>query len=261
MIYLFLLYWLFGIAKPLTAETVSAIQSTFKIVYSVRIYQRVGPSHEQWREMTPPDLQSTTSLEAKARCTDGAVTPSPENKTRAEQSVGDHGKLLTWSDDGTMFAYVDRNPSVPAPTPYPWGCRDCFFPDLKVIRASDARVLATIRLPELGEHWNYPETIVWSPDGQSLLVGAEAGSSDSHFSDYWLVDWTRKNWRYAGGGNGARWSPDGSKIVWSTPRRLEPLGKLHVWVVHLALLDVRTLKQQILTSGTSIVSDFYWCAK
>ena len=42
---------------------------------------------------------------------------------------------------------------------------------------------------------------------------------------------------------------------------LEPLGKLHVWVVHLALLDVRTLKQQILTSGTSIVSDFYWCAK
>ena len=40
-----------------------------------------------------------------------------------------------------------------------------------------------------------------------------------------------------------------------------PLGKLHVWVVHLALLDVRTLKQQILTSGTSIVSDFYWCAK
>ena len=110
MIYLFLLYWLFGIAKPLTAETLSLIQSTFKIVYSVRIYQRVGPSHEQWREMTPPDLRSTPSLEEKARCTDGVVTPSPENKTRAEQSVGDHGKLLTWSDDGTMFAYVDRNP-------------------------------------------------------------------------------------------------------------------------------------------------------
>src|SRR2546428_9161899 len=83
MIYLCMLYWLFGIAKPLTAETVSAIQSTFKIVYSVRIYQRVGPSHEQWREMTPPDLRSTTSLEDKARCTDGAVTPSPENKNQS----------------------------------------------------------------------------------------------------------------------------------------------------------------------------------
>ena len=71
----------------------------------------------------------------------------------------------------------------------------------------------------------------------------------------------KKDWRYAGGGNSAQWSPDGFEIVWSTPRRLEPLGKLRVWVVHLALLDVRTLRQQILTSGTSIVSDFYWCAK
>src|SRR2546428_1366469 len=108
MIYLCMLYWLFGIAKPLTAETVSAIQSTFKIVYSVRIYQRVGPSHEQWLETTPPDLRSTASTETKARCNAGPVTPSPQNKTRAEEIVGQHGRLLAWSDDGTMFAYVDR---------------------------------------------------------------------------------------------------------------------------------------------------------
>src|SRR5437867_11039203 len=131
--------------------------------------------------------------------------------------VGQHGKLLMWSHDGTMFAFVDRNPSIQPPQPYPWGCDDCFFPDLNVVRTSDARVLATIRLPEFGEHRNYPDSSTWSPDG--------------------------------------------SQIVWSTPRRLEPLGKLNVWVVHLALLNGRTLKQQILTSGTSIVSDFYWCAK
>ena len=75
-----------------------------------------------------------------------------------------------------------------------------------------ARVLATIRLPEFGEHWNYPDSIVWSPDAQTLLVGAEAGSSGSHFSDYWIVDWVKENWRYAGGGNGATWSPDSSRI-------------------------------------------------
>jgi hypothetical protein len=261
MMYLWLLYVLLGISKILTAEPVSSIQSNLKIVYAVRIYQLVGSSHEQWRDMTPPDLRSSPSTDTEEGCAAGSVTPSAENKIRAEQMVGQHGKLLTWSQDGTMFAYVERNPSIPPPKPNPWGCDDCFFPELKVVRASDASLLATIRLPEFGEHWNFPENIAWSPDGQTLLVGAEAGGSGSHFSDYWLVDWMKKDWRYAGGGNSAKWSPDGSEIVWSTPRDLAPLGKLHVWVVNLALLDLRTLRQRILTPGTSIVSDFYWCAK
>jgi hypothetical protein len=261
MTYPWLFYALFGISKILTGQVASPIQSTFKIVYAVRIYQAVGSSREQWREMVPSDLRNGPSTETKERCITGLVTPSPESKTRAERMVGQHGKLLTWSDDGTMFAYVDRNTSIPSPKPNPWGCDDCFSPDLKVVRASDASLLATIRLPEFGEHWNYPTDIVWSPDRQALLVGAEAGSSDSHFSDYWLVNWMTGNRRYAGGGNSAKWSPDSSEIAWLTPRRLEPLGKLHVWVTYLVLLDVRTLRQQILTSGTSIVSDFYWCAK
>jgi hypothetical protein len=261
MTYPWLFYALFGIGRILTAEPASPIQSTFKIVYAVRIYQSVGPSHEQWREMVPPDPRNRPSTETKERCITGLVMPSTESKSRAERMVGQHGKLLTWSDDGTMFAYVDRNPSIPPPNPYPWGRDEFFFPELKVVRASDANLLATIRLPEFGEHWNFPTYIAWSPDRQTLVVGAEAGSSGSHFSDYWLVDWMTGNWRYAGGGNSAKWSPDSSEIVWITPRSLEPMGKLQVWVTHLALLDVRTLRQQMLTSGTSIVSDFYWCAK
>src|SRR5438874_9834508 len=54
-------------------------------------------------------------------------------------------------------------------------------------------------------------------DGTLVLVGSEAGSSSSHFEDYWLFDRASRTWRYAGGGNEAKWSPDSSAILWSTP--------------------------------------------
>jgi len=114
-------------------------------------------------------------------------------------------------------------------------------------------------LPERSEHWNYLTSVTASPDGKLLLVGSEAGSSSSHFEDYWLFDRASRTWRYAGGGNEAKWSPDSSAILWSTPRELEPIGRIHVWVTHLMLLDVRTLEQQPLTSGVSYESDFFWC--
>src|SRR6267142_511529 len=96
MMYLRLLYVLLGISKILTAEPLSPSQSTFKIVYRIRIYQRVGRSREQWREMIPPDVRDTPSTETKERCAAGLVSPSDENKTKAEQlgvqnrSVGQH---------------------------------------------------------------------------------------------------------------------------------------------------------------------------
>ena len=132
---------------------------------------------------------------------------------------------------------------------------------LRIKNITDGKEIATIQLPADHEHWNYSTSLAWSPDGKLILAGAEAGSSDSHFEDYWLLDWAHQKWQYAGGGNSAQWSPDGSQIVWTTARDLAPLGKIHVWVVHLVLLDVQSLKQNVLTSGTSYVSDFYWCSK
>src|SRR5947209_6621348 len=85
MMYLRLLYVLLGISKILTAEPLSPSQSTFKIVYRIRIYQRVGRSREEWREMIPPDVRDTPSTETKERCAAGLVSPSDENKTKAEQ--------------------------------------------------------------------------------------------------------------------------------------------------------------------------------
>ncbi len=124
----------------------------------------------------------------------------------------------------------------------------------------ESAVLPTdTRLPDRSEHWNYLTSVSASPDGKLVLVGSEAGSSTSHFEDYWLFDRASKTWRYAGGGNEAKWSPDSSTILWSTPRELAAIGRIHVWVAHLMLVDVRTLEQQPLTAGVSYESDFFWC--
>lgn len=135
----------------------------------------------------------------------------------------------------------------------------CAVVPAKQASMSGDQRLANIPLPERSEHWNYLQSASWSPDGKWVLVGSEAGSSTAHFEDYWLLDWNSRTWQYVGGGNDAKWSPDSSKIVWATPRELAPLGKIHVWVVHLVLLDVRTLKQQALTSGVSYEADVSWC--
>src|SRR6188474_3398503 len=42
------------------------------------------------------------------------------------------------------------------------------------------------RLPDRSEHWNYLTSASASLDGKLVLVGSEAGSSTSHFEDYWL---------------------------------------------------------------------------
>src|SRR5437763_15831945 len=100
---------------------------------------------------------------------------------------------------------------------------------------------AGIHLPDKSDHWNYLTSVSASPDGRWLVVGSEAGSSDSHFEDYWLFDRNSQFLKYVGGGNEAKWSPDSAKILWSTPRELAPLGKIHVWVAHLVLVDIGTL--------------------
>src|SRR4051812_14720976 len=115
------------------------------------------------------------------------------------------------------------------------------------------------KLPDRSDHWNYLASVSASPDGALLLVGSQAGSSTSAYEDYWLFNRAAQTWRYAGGGNEAKWSPDSSAVVWSTPRELAAIGTIRVWVVHLLLLDVRTLKQTPLTSGMTYESDFFWC--
>ncbi len=119
-----------------------------------------------------------------------------------------------------------------------------------------------VSLPGSGEHWDPQPNLtraLTSPDGKLLLVGAIGGSSTSHFYNYWLLDRATRKWTYAGAGNDAKWSPDSARILWSTARELAPIGKVQVWVSHLVLFDVKTMKEQILTSGVSQETNFHWC--
>jgi WD40 repeat protein len=253
----------FSLALLFTQTGTSQVAPGSNLAFALRVYQEVGASRIDWMGIAPPSRQPVKWGDVeKVPCMatqDSHV--STERSALAQSSIDGNGKLLTWSADQTLFAYVARDATIPPPKPNPWGCTDCFYSVLKVVRANDRQVLSTIPLPQFGDHWNYATSIKWSPDGKTLLVGSEAGPSDSKYETYWLLDWTTRKWRYAGGGNAAKWSPDSSQVLWAAARTLKSLGKIHVWVVPLVLLDVQSLEQNALTSGTSYVSDFYWCSK
>jgi len=212
-----------------------------KIIFRSRAYQLVGASHEEWWEMDPITRNKT-------RLSDGDVALRRSMCSERMPPAARFQKAFSvLSPDGRRVASIavhetfDRSP-------------------LRITTVNDARPIATVQVPTDRRHWTYATSLAWSPDGSLVLAGAEAGSSSSHFEDYWLLDWTHQIWRYVGGGNGARWSPDGSYISWTTARDLAPLGRIQVWVSHLVLLDVSNSGQQPLTSGISNESDFFWCS-
>jgi len=208
------------------------------VVFDSREYQVIGNSVvESWRMSLPDMHREKLARPDRSHCS--AIPDTSILQTR----IGNKGTHPSQSEDYQKIAYIDSDSTY-----------------VQIVRASDLTPISRFDLPVRSEHWNYPLSVAWSPGGRDLLVGSLGGSSTSHYQDYWLLDTSSGKWQYAGGGNDALWSPDGTRILWSTPRELAPLGKIHVWVVHLMTLEVATLKGKALTTGVSLESNFAWCS-
>lgn len=102
----------------------------------------------------------------------------------------------------------------------------------------------------------WPLQSTWSPDGRMLLVGTygEHGVSTTGELDYFLLNLTTKIWTRAMTGVNAVWLPGRSAIIYETPRDLAPvpLSEAHsVWSAHLAIFDLTTRTETLLTSGVT----------
>jgi dipeptidyl aminopeptidase/acylaminoacyl peptidase len=167
------------------------------------------------------------------------VTDTATSKSKIQ--IGDcHGPV--WSPDGSRIACSAGQ-------------------DIVILDVAAKRELDRIRFrgnampPGAAFEESEPEIAEWSPDGRSLLVGTlgEDTSSGSPQSDFFVLDLSAKTWTAAGSGNDAVWLPGRNAILFTTPKDLAPLGNTakNVWVEHLALFDVATRQQTLLTSGAT----------
>jgi hypothetical protein len=144
-------------------------------------------------------------------------------------------ELPGWSPDGARIACASEA-------------------DVFLVAAGTQKEIERVRLPELAKPHHYPQEIHWSPDGEELLLGVygENANSTTPQSDFIVLDLAARTWAHAGSGNDAWWLPGREAIVYSTPRNLVPLpasGEHSVWSSQLAMFDLTTHKQSVLTSG------------
>jgi hypothetical protein len=156
--------FLFSVCFSLAAQN-----SAPRIVYRSRAYQRVGASHEQWWEMDLTTRQKVRMSDADAAQKRSTCVGAGQPISRFEKASGVLSPTGMELPEISVHEPFDRSP-------------------LRIKSATDGKEIATIQLPTDHEHWNYLTSLAWSPDGKLILAGAEAGSSTSHFEDYWLLD-------------------------------------------------------------------------
>jgi hypothetical protein len=160
------------------------------------------------------------------------------DKPRVPIAACETGAL--WSPDGTRIACSAG--------------QDIVIVDVAAQRETERVRFSGRKDPTLDVIYSEPRAAAWSPDGKQLLARTYGrnSSSDAPQADYFLLDLTAKTWTPAMTGNDAMWLPGRQAIVYTTPIDLLPLppsGEHRVWSTHLAMFDLATHKERLLTSG------------
>jgi WD40 repeat protein len=150
------------------------------------------------------------------------------------------------------------------PTWSPDGMRIASFADgsLAILDAATGRETERVALPK--PDWP-KQDIVWSPDGKNLLVGIygeNAGSGDPQ-SDYFRLDPVTRTLTPALTARRLLWL-QGDTVLYLRPfdtTPLAPAGPHTVWTSQLAVYDLASRKDTVLTSGLVLNDDLSTCAR
>jgi Tol biopolymer transport system component len=249
---------------------VSASADAQDVIFSRRVYATQGRTFQQlW--VWSPTVGTLEPLTRSARSHEGPIC-SPDGtqvvfesgdgrfrfdrRTRVEDPVSLPDENLSDDTSGLHIPQCDDQTSSRSAD----GSRLACTANGEEIVIVDRRSLQEIGRVRFGQRskYGYPYSpwslqSTWSPTGERLLVGTYAGSSTAPALDYFLLDLATHQWRRAFTGNDAVWMPDAQHIVFTTQRDLVrlPHSSKHVWAAQLALFDVATLTQALLTSGVT----------
>jgi Tol biopolymer transport system component len=246
------------------------------VVFSRRVYAPKGQTFEQLWSLTLADeslrpLTNTARSHRNPSCsTDGGwlfFTTADGSRWTLDRATGREQpasqKALDSSadavtappqcDDRTVSISPDGTQIACASTSWTRGTNEVLILD-RATKQEIARIPFTEFNTSGDEYPAWPLRSLWSPDGLALLIGifGEGSSSTVPKMDYFLLEPRTRQWTRAFTGNDPTWGPDARKIVFITPRDLVELpgsSTRKVWSADLAIYDVTTERQTIVTRG------------
>jgi Tol biopolymer transport system component len=128
--------------------------------------------------------------------------------------------------------------------------------DLQIVEVRSRAIERTVALPAKSDRWTLPGALTWSPDGKWILASSPAEGAE----EYWLLNMETRMWTYLDRGRGARWSPDGTRLVYATPWRTVKVDRKDVPVSTLRMAEAPDFRAQELAFAPAAFDSPAWCA-